>query len=77
MATLTYGPDGEAAKSPYLASLDTKNYNVDMSGTILPARSKIAVQAFLIPAKYQKDPVLEFDFDFSQHEAALFTGPLR
>jgi hypothetical protein len=75
-ATLSYGPDGEAAKSPSLYSLDTKDYDVDMSGKILPGRSKTAVETLLIPAKYQKDPVLEYSFDF-EHEAAIFSGPVR
>lgn len=72
-ATLTYGPDGEEAVDPYLAS---EPEEMDMSGKILPGRAKIATETFLIPAKYQEDPVLEFDFD-SDHESAIFTGSLN
>ena len=69
---LTYGPDGEDAMSPYLAS---KN-ETEISGKLLPGKSKSGTDAFVIPVKYQKDPVLEVNVDF-EHEAALFTGPLR
>jgi hypothetical protein len=70
---LTYGADGTEAKTPYLAS---RSVNQDISGKILPGRSKTATDTFAIPKKYQNDPVLEFTFDF-EHEAAIFSGSIK
>lgn len=68
---VTYGPDGEQAISPYLSDMTDK----DLSGKILPGRSKTVSKTFVIPTKHQGDPVLEFSFD-GEHEAAIFTGPV-
>ena len=76
-STLTYGPDGDEAKQPFLASVEKANQ--DISGKILPGRSKLAVETFLIPTKYQSgsdSPVLEFSFDF-EREPAIFSGSLK
>jgi hypothetical protein len=72
--SVTYGPDGTEAESPYLAS--KSNVEEDISGKILPGRSKTATDTFAVPRKYQNDPVLEFTFDF-EHEAAIFSGSIK
>jgi hypothetical protein len=71
---LTYGADGTEAKVPYLASRSSADQEI--SGKILPGRSKTATATFAIPKKYQNDPVLEFTFDY-EHEAAIFSGSIR
>jgi hypothetical protein len=72
--TLTYGADGNRAETVYLSSKESGDHEI--SGKILPGRSKIATETFAIPKKYQNDPVLEFTFDF-EHEAAIFSGSIK
>lgn len=72
-AVMSYGPDGESAESPYLSD---RPDDEDISGKILPGRSKTGSDTFVIPIKHQNDPVLEFSFD-GDHEAAIFTGPVN
>ncbi|GAA3620843.1 hypothetical protein GCM10022236_23830 [Microlunatus ginsengisoli] len=72
--TMTYGPDGTQAEQPYIASQRVEDK--DMSGKILPGKSKTASETFAIPVKYQTNPVLEFSFDY-EHEPAIFTGSIR
>ncbi|GAA1436235.1 hypothetical protein GCM10009616_35560 [Microlunatus lacustris] len=70
--TVTYGPDGEEATSPYLSSVE----ETDLTGKILPKKAKVATDTFVIPTKYQDDVVLEFNFDF-EHESAIFAGSVK
>jgi len=70
--TVTYGPDGDEAVSPYLASAN----ETDISGNLLPGKSKSGSDSFVIPTKFQGDPVLEVNVDM-EHEAAVFTGSVK
>jgi hypothetical protein len=70
--TVTYGPDGDEAVSPYLASAN----ETDISGKLLPGKSKTGSDSFVIPTKFQGDPVLEVNVD-AEHEAAVFTGSVK
>ena len=68
---VTYGPDGDEAEKFYSIKNDS-----DISGVILPGKSKSGVDAFLIPKKYQSDVVLEATIDF-EHEPAVFSGSVK
>lgn len=70
--TVTYGPDGEEATASYIPTVD----DTDVSGSILPGKSKVSSDTFVIPTKYQDDVVLEFGFDY-EHEAAIFAGSVK
>ena len=70
--TLTYGPDGEEAVAGYVPSVE----DTDISGSILPKKSKVASDTFMVPEKYQDDVVLEFGFDY-EHGSAIFAGSLK
>jgi len=71
--TMTYGADGMEAPTSYLP--DGKE-TTDMSGKILPGKSKTASENFMIPAKSQGDVVLEFSPDMD-HESAIFSGSVK
>lgn len=70
--TVTYGPDGEEAVSPYLSSVE----ETDLTGKILPKKAKVASDTFVIPTEHQDDVQLEFNFDF-EHESAIFAGSVK
>jgi hypothetical protein len=72
--TLTYGEDGDEAEST--CCIDSAPDTTDMSGKILPGRSKVASELFLLPKKHQGDVVLEFSLDF-EHEDAIFAGSVK
>ena len=46
-----------------------------------PTKTAVEIRTTVIrttdPGQVSEGPGMEFDFDFSQHEVALFTGPLR
>lgn len=73
ITTLTYGPDGEEAETPYLASQPDDK---DLDGTILPGKSRSGSETFAVPRKYQDDVQLEIDFE-SGHETAVFAGSIK
>jgi hypothetical protein len=71
--TVTIGEDGdEADVYPFASDVDSD----DMTGSILPGKSKVSSSTFLIPTKLQEDVVLEYSFDY-EREAAIFLGSVK
>lgn len=70
---MTYGEDGDPVGTPYVDSASSQEK--DLSGKILPGKSKTTTEVFGISKKNQKDVVLEFT-PFDDHEAAIFAGSI-
>lgn len=70
-ASVTYGPDGDEAKSSY----DLEDLG-SMDGKLIKGKARSASFAFLIPPKYYGDVVMEFSTDFD-HDSAVFSGSIK
>jgi hypothetical protein len=71
--SVTIGEDGdEADVYPFASDVDSD----DMTGSILPGKSKVSSSTFLIPTKLQEDVVLEYSFSYDR-EAAIFLGSVE
>ena len=69
--SVSYGPDGDGAETVYLdANSD------DLSGKLLPGKSRSGTWGFAIPANHQGDVVLEVAPDY-EHDSAVVSGSVK
>lgn len=68
-ASLSYGPESVDAEIVYPDGMAEN----DMSGKILPGKSKKHTMAFAVPAEHQDDVLISFTADF-EHDGAVWYG---
>lgn len=69
---LTYGQDGVEAGPVF----DAKNHTEDMTGKLVPRRSKTGIYGYLVPTGELGSVQFEFTPAFN-HEPAIFTGSIK
>jgi hypothetical protein len=69
---LTYGQDGVEAGPVF----DAKNHTEDMSGKLVPRRSKTGIYGYIVPTGELGSVQFEFTPAFN-HEPAIFTGSIK